>query len=195
MDAQHSDSLHRRSRRLLIVGAELLVRGASRLAALLGISPLAIGLTVVAFGTSAPELAVSVRSALAGQPDIALGNVVGSNILNVLFILGLSALFTPLVVAKQLVRRDVPIMIFVSVLVFVFGLGGRISRIEGALFVVGVIVYTAVKLRRGSTTTVDPHAEALPTRARPAVIALNAVFIVAGLAFWSSARAGSSTAR
>jgi cation:H+ antiporter len=88
---------------LLIAGAELLVRGASRLAAVVGISPLVIGLTVVAFGTSAPEMAVSVQSALSGQADIALGNVVGSNIINVLFILGISAIIVPLVVAQQFV--------------------------------------------------------------------------------------------
>ena len=85
----------------LIVGAELLVRGASRLAAGLGISPLVIGLTVVAFGTSSPELAVSIKAALSGQSGIAVGNAVGSNIFNILFILGLSALIVPLVVSQQ----------------------------------------------------------------------------------------------
>lgn len=94
---------------LLIVGAELLVRGASRLAGSLGISPLVVGLTVVAFGTSSPEAAVSVGSALGGQADIALGNVVGSNIFNVLLILGLSAVVAPLVVSRRLVRLDAPL--------------------------------------------------------------------------------------
>jgi cation:H+ antiporter len=107
----------------LVAGAELLVRGGSRLAAALGISPLVIGLTIVAFGTSAPEMAVSVQSALSGQVDIAVGNVVGSNIFNVLFILGLSALIVPLVVAQQLVRVDVPIMIGTSVVVWPPGAG------------------------------------------------------------------------
>ena len=100
----------------LIVGAELLVRGASKLALSFGISPLVVGLTVVAFGTSSPELAVSVQSAWSGQVDIALGNVVGSNIFNVLFILGVSALIAPLLVAQQLIRQEVPIMIGVSLL-------------------------------------------------------------------------------
>src|SRR5512147_1861440 len=86
---------------LLVVGAEALVRGASRLAAALGVAPLIIGLTIVAFGTSSPEMAVSVQSVLAGQPDIAVGNAVGSNIFNVLFILGVSALIVPLLVAQQ----------------------------------------------------------------------------------------------
>ncbi len=91
---------------ILIVGAELLVKGASRLAAAAGISPLVIGLTVVAFGTSSPEMIVSVSTALRGQADLAIGNVVGSNIFNVLFILGISAIITPLVVSKQLIRLD-----------------------------------------------------------------------------------------
>jgi cation:H+ antiporter len=101
---------------LLVVGADALVKGASQLAIMVGLSPLIIGLTIVAYGTSAPEMAVSVMSSLSGQPDIAVGNVVGSNIFNVLFILGISALVVPLVVAQQLIRFDVPIMIMVSVL-------------------------------------------------------------------------------
>ena len=103
---------------LLTGGAELLVRGAARLAAIVGISPLVIGLTVVAYGTSAPELAVTLGAALSGRADIALGNVVGSNIFNVLFILGLCALILPLRVAQQLVQLDVPIMIGASLLLF-----------------------------------------------------------------------------
>lgn len=139
---------------LLVLGAELLVRGASRLAAAVGISPLIVGLTVVSFGTSAPELAVSVQSALAGEPDLVLGNVVGSNIFNVLFILGLSALITPLVVSRQLVRLDVPLMIGVSALLLVLAMNGRIGRLEGALLFVSALVYTGflfLQVRGGST--------------------------------------------
>lgn len=127
---------------LLTLGAELLVRGASTLAALAGISPLVIGLTVVAFGTSTPELVVSVQSALRGQADIAVGNVVGSNIFNVLLILGLSALITPLTVAQQLVRFEVPLMIGLSLAVELLALNGYISRWEGLLLVVCLVVYT-----------------------------------------------------
>ena len=127
---------------LLVVGAELLVKGASNLAGILGISPLIIGLTIVAYGTSAPELAVSIMSSFAGQADIAVGNVIGSNIFNILLILGLSALVTPLVVARQIIRSDVPIMIGVSVLLLIFGLDGKISRVDGTIFFVGGIVYT-----------------------------------------------------
>ncbi len=127
---------------LLIVGAELLVRGASRLAAAVGVSPLVIGLTIVAFGTSAPEMAVSSVSALNGAADIAVGNVVGSNIFNVLFILGASALITPLIVAQQLVRLDVPIMIGVSMLALVFIADGVLNQLEGTTLFAGIIAYT-----------------------------------------------------
>lgn len=128
---------------LLIAGAELLVRGSSRLAAAIGIAPLVIGLTIVAFGTSSPEMAVSVSTALTGQADLAIGNVVGSNIFNVLFILGASALIAPLVVSRQLIRLDVPIMIGVSVIGFLFALDGVISFLEGVLLFAGIVGYTA----------------------------------------------------
>lgn len=126
----------------LIAGAELLVRGASKLALSLGISPLVVGLTVVAFGTSSPELAVSIGSARSGQVDIAIGNVVGSNVFNVLFILGLSALIAPLVVAQQLIRQEVPVMIGASLLLFTLALDGGIGRLDGLLFVALLGAYT-----------------------------------------------------
>ncbi len=125
----------------LIVGAEALVRGSSRLAAVLGISPLVIGLTVVAFGTSSPELAVSIKAALSDQASIAVGNIVGSNIFNVLFILGLSALIVPLIVSQQLVRLEVPLLIALSVIVLVFSLDENFSRTEGLLLVSGLAMY------------------------------------------------------
>lgn len=131
---------------LMIFGAELLVRGASRLAAAVGLSPLVIGLTVVAFGTSAPELAVSLRSTLSGQDSVALGNVIGSNTFNVLFILGLSALITPLAVSSQLVRLDVPVMIAASLGVIGLALDGGIGRIDGLLLCAGFVAYTAALL-------------------------------------------------
>jgi cation:H+ antiporter len=127
---------------LLIGGAEMLVRGSSRLAVAAGISPLVVGLTVVAFGTSTPELAVSVRSTLAGQSSLAVGNVVGSNILNILLILGLSALILPLTVAQQLVRIDVPLMIAASVLLYLFVQDGSVSRGESSVLVLGAVLYT-----------------------------------------------------
>ncbi len=170
---------------LLIVGAEALVRGASRLAAVLGISPLVIGLTVVAFGTSSPELAVSVKAALADQASIAVGNVVGSNIFNILFILGLSALVAPLVVAQQLVRLDVPLMIALSVIVLVFSLDGSLGRADGAMLVVGLAVYVGLlirKSRRETAEVADEYARefgAAGSGGRMWVI--NGVLVAAGL--------------
>ncbi len=119
----------------LTLGAELLVRSASTLARRLGIPPLIIGLTVVAMGTSAPELAVSLGAAWSGQGDLAVGNVIGSNIFNVLLILGLSALITPLVVAQQLIRLDVPILVGVSSLTWLLALDGCVSLLDGVLLV------------------------------------------------------------
>ena len=169
---------------LLIVGAELLVRGASRLAAAAGISPLVIGLTVVAFGTSSPELAVSLQAGWSGQGDIAIGNVVGSNILNVLFILGVSAVIAPLVVAGQIVRRDAPLMVAISVLMLLMALDGRIGRIDGALLTVGMIGYTTwviVHSRRESAGARAREAAAAGTRSAPALVR-NALLALAGLA-------------
>lgn len=127
---------------ILTAGAEVLIRGAVGLAAAARISPLVVGLTVVAFGTSAPELVVSLQAALTGAAQLAVGNVVGSNILNILVILGLSALLVPLRVDQQLVRLDVPLLIAVSVAVFGMALDGRIDRLEGALLVSGLVAYT-----------------------------------------------------
>ena len=127
----------------LVIGATLLVRGASKLALSFGISPLVVGLTIVAFGTSAPEVAVSVGAVLDGNPDIAIGNVVGSNIFNVLFILGLSALITPLVVNLQLIRQEVPIMLGASLLLLALGLDGRLSLWDGAFLFGLLVAYTA----------------------------------------------------
>jgi cation:H+ antiporter len=126
----------------LVLGANLLVRGASKLALSFGISPLVVGLTIVAFGTSAPEVAVSVVSVLEGKTDMAMGNVVGSNIFNVLFILGLSALIVPLVVHRQLIRQEVPIMFGVTLLMALMVWDGRLNLVESSLLVVLLVVYT-----------------------------------------------------
>ncbi|MBW3552952.1 MAG: calcium/sodium antiporter [Gemmatimonadetes bacterium] len=166
---------------LLVVGAELLVRGASSLAGAAGIPPLVIGLTVVAFGTSAPELAVSLSATFGGEPDIALGNVVGSNIFNVLFILGISALVAPLVVARQVVRSEVPIMIVASALLWILAVDGLIGRAEGGLLFAGIIAYTAVLIRNGRRATAAvgrDDALGPPTPARPV---LDVATVVVGL--------------
>ncbi|MCU0561902.1 MAG: calcium/sodium antiporter [Desulfobacterales bacterium] len=127
---------------LLLAGAELLVRGASRLAAMAGLSPLVIGLTVVAYGTGAPEMAVSLQAAYTGNSDIAVANVVGSNIFNVLFILGMCAAILPLKVQRQLVRMDVPIMIGASALLLLMARDGRVGPLSGALLLAGLAAYT-----------------------------------------------------
>ena len=166
---------------ILVYGAELLVRGASALAASVGISPLVVGLTVVAFGTSSPELAVSVLSAWNDQPGIALGNVVGSNICNVLLILGLSAVVAPLVVARQVVRLEVPIMIGTSLLLLLCTLDGAIARWEGTLLFAGVVGYTVWTVRRSRRELreqADADAAAVPTSSR----ARQAAEILGGLA-------------
>jgi cation:H+ antiporter len=143
----------------LVGGAELLVRGASRLATAVGISPLVVGLTVVAFGTSAPELAVSVQSGLAGQADIALGNVVGSNLFNTLFILGLSAAIVPLVVSQQLVRLEVPLLVGVSGLLYVLAFDGRIGQVDGVVLFTGIVLYTVFAIRQSRKESKQIQAE------------------------------------
>lgn len=149
----------------LVIGAELLVRGAAKLALSWGISPLVVGLTVVALGTSTPELAVSVQSAWSGQADIALGNAVGSNIANVLLILGLSALITPLAVHRQLIRQEVPVMIGTSLLLWALAADGDISRWDGLMLVVLLIGYNVLIIRQSRRNTARMRAntdESLP---------------------------------
>jgi cation:H+ antiporter len=147
---------------LLVIGANVLVRGASKLALSFGISPLVVGLTIVAFGTSAPEVAVSVGAVLDGRDDIAIGNVVGSNIFNVLFILGISALITPLIVNIQLIRQEVPIMIGASLLLLALGLDGRLSFFDGGFLFVLLVAYTVflvVQSRRETQAAKDEYAD------------------------------------
>ncbi len=168
---------------LLVVGADQLVAGASRVAARLGISSLVIGLTVVAFGTSAPELAVSLTGALGGQADLALGNVVGSNIFNVLFILGLTALVAPLTVQPQLIRFDVPLMIVVSGVCWLLAADGLVSRLDGILLAIGIVAYTTALIwpARKKPIPTDP---AVPGEAPPAAqgrLVLQLLQILVGL--------------
>jgi cation:H+ antiporter len=155
----------------LILGADLLVRGASRLALTLGISPLVVGLTVVAFGTSAPEVAVSVGAVLDGKTDLALGNVVGSNIFNVLFILGLSAMITPLVVNIQLIRQEVPIMLGASLMLCLLALDGNLSFVDGIMLMSLMVSYTIFLVwqsrSQGQAAQDEYDAEFAPERPAP----------------------------
>lgn len=147
---------------LLFGGGEFLVRGAVAISRRLGISPLLVGMTVVAFCTSAPELIVSVQSALAGNPDISVGNVVGSNICNIALILGLSALIKPVTVDRKDVRPDTVMMLISAVLLLALGFAGQVVRWEGALMVAALAAYIVIQYRReilAGTATTDWHAE------------------------------------
>jgi cation:H+ antiporter len=170
---------------VLVAGGDLLVRGASQLATALRVPRLIIGLTIVAFGTSAPELAVSAQAALAGKADIAVGNVVGSNILNVLLILGLSALVVPLVVSSQLFRRDVPVMIATSFLLLWLAADGAIDRGDGLLLFCGIVAYTCWSVRQGRKEGLDLYTELVQNPAGPKVetvaLLIQVALIASGL--------------
>lgn len=171
----------------LVVGAELLVRGASKLAFSFGISPLVVGLTIVAMGTSAPEVAVSVGAVMGGQTDIAVGNVVGSNIFNVLFILGVSALIVPLVVHAQVIRQELPIMLGAALLLVVMGWDGSISLSEAVILLGLTVVYTVfliVQSRRASaaeTVELDEELQPAASAAWQSKLPFQIGLIVVGL--------------
>lgn len=176
----------------LALGANVLVRGASRLALSFGLSPLVVGLTIVAFGTSAPEVAVSVGAVLDGQSDIAVGNVVGSNILNVLLILGASALIAPLVVHVQLIRQEIPVMLGASLLLLALALDGRIQLWEGGFLLILLLAYTSFLIvqsrQQGQAEAAEFDEEIRPAGrgawdahwAELALIAAGLVLLVAG---------------
>ncbi len=173
---------------VLTLGAEFLVKGSSRLAAAIGISPLVIGLTIVAYGTSTPELVVSISSGLRGQDDVAIANVVGSNIFNVLAILGLCAVILPLNVSAQLIRLDVPIMIAASFLCWGLCSDGRIGKIDGVILTTLIAVYTIwsiLKSRKESKEVQQEYeaefGEAKSGGKSPAAILLDVGLIAIGL--------------
>ncbi len=170
---------------ILVIGGELVVRGASGLALSLGISPIVIGLTVVAFGTSAPELMVSLGAAFDGSPDIAVGNVVGSNIYNILMVLGVAALIRPLVVRQQLVRFDVPLVILASLLLWIMVLDGMLAPLEG-IFLVGILAtYMVISVRSGrreSPSVALEYRVALESTHAPRSRIMDIVLFVLGLA-------------
>ena len=165
----------------LAYGGDLLVNNASRLARGMGISPLVVGLTVVAFGTSAPELAASVAAALRGSPEIALANVVGSNVANVGLILGASALMWPLATTWSFVRREVAVMVGASLLAALLLWDGALVRVEAAVLLLGLAGFLVVAFRGDGA----PKAVAATTsatrepRARPALLALAGIALLA----------------
>jgi cation:H+ antiporter len=167
---------------MLFIGAEGLVRGSSNLAIKIGIAPLVVGLTVVSFGTSAPELVVSLKAALSGNGSISLGNVIGSNIANIALILGLAALIRPLSVHANVIMREIPIMIAISLLLLVLLIDGEVGFIDGIILSGGLIIYLVVSVimaRKEKNAEVDAEfEEGLKSKFG---IPLSIVFIIVGL--------------
>lgn len=165
---------------LLVFGADLMVKGAARLAGNFGVPALVIGLTVVAFGTSAPELAVSVKAAYSGQAELAIANVVGSNIFNILLILGLSAVIAPLMISRQLIRQDVPIMVGVSLVAAAMALDGNIGRLEALVLTIGLLSYTAFLFHQGRKQGMDTSDEEVEAMLKVKAPAWQNLLLVAG---------------
>ena len=168
---------------LLVAGAELLVRCAVRMAANLKVRPLLIGLTLVAVGSSAPQLTVSLQAALNDTADIAVGSVIGSNIFNILVTLGLSALIIPLRVSRQLVRLDIPLMILASGLVFALALNKQLDRLDGVVLLGGLLVYLALLLRQSRHSGHHHPRHDLPRTSWPHnLVLMLAALLLLGLA-------------
>ena len=169
----------------LFIGAEGLVRGASSLAIRLGISPLVVGLTVVAFATSSPEMVVSIKAAIEGNPGIVVGNVVGSNICNIALILGVAAMISPMSIKSQVIKREIPIMIIVSVILLLVLLDDTITRMEGVFLVIGIITYIILGYKysikeKDNREVIKEFEESIPKS--PYKIWQSIIFILAGLA-------------
>ena len=168
---------------LLYFGAEGLVRGSSSMALRLGVSPLLVGLTVVAFGTSAPEMIVSIQAAYLGQGDISVGNVVGSNICNIGLILAFSALIVPIKVASQIVRIDTPIMIGTTALAIALLYDGALTRAEGIIFFLLLVAYVVFSIRIAKKQAADPLAQEFSEEVRisKSGVAVDVLMVLGGL--------------
>jgi len=168
----------------LFAGAEGLIRGASALALKVGIPPIVVGLTVVAFGTSSPELVVSLKAAFLGNSSISLGNVIGSNIANIALILGISALIKPLDVHATVIRREIPIMIGVSLLLILLLLDGKLGFIDGLILVLGIVIYSVLNIvmarKEKSIQVENEFREGLKSRLN---IPVSIIMIIGGLGF------------
>jgi cation:H+ antiporter len=169
---------------LMVLGAEGLVRGAGSLALRLGVTPLVVGLTIVAFGTGSPEFFLSVQAAITGNSGIAIGNVIGSNISNVALVLGVAALARPMLVRAQIIRREMPLMIGTTLLLCVLLLDGRLSRLDGVFLLCGAFTYTVftyLSARKGEKPAVaHEFAETIPES--PHSLRGKVLFMTAGLA-------------
>lgn len=175
---------------IVVLGAEMLLRGAARLAGMLGVRPIVIGLTIVSVGTSAPELAVGITAVSEGKGPLAVGNIAGTNMLNILFILGLSAALRPLPIRLQSVRMDVPVMIGSAVALLLMALDGVLTPTEGALLVLAAVFYTIVLVResrRESPAMLQEYREDFgapkpPAGKRARSFAWQATLLLAGMA-------------
>ena len=170
---------------VLYFGAEWLVLGAARLAGSLGVSPMVVGLTVVSFGTSAPELVVSVVAALGGNADLAVGNVLGSNLANIGLILGLTALVAPLTVQSRVVWREMPVMLLVTLALYPLAWDGMLSSSDGALLLLGLVVYLGLvfqSIRSESPAILGEYEKFIrdSTDGRPSVQSKDVALVVAG---------------
>lgn len=170
---------------LLIAGGEALVRGASSLATRFGIAPLVIGLVIVSAATSAPELSVTVGAVIAGDPDLAVGNVVGSNIANILLILGISALILPLLVKRQLVRFDLPVMVGITILLLALALDGEVSQLDGVLLFGAAALHVVLSFwfsKRDPELADAIDVPAAPSKRSPtAQIGVSVLFVLGGI--------------
>lgn len=167
---------------VLIVGGEALVRGASTIASKAGVSSLVIGLVVVSAATSAPEFAVTLGAVLGGEPGLAVGNVVGSNIVNILFILGLSAILLPLTIHRQVVRFDMPVMLGMAIALMLFSLDGSVSAIEGAVLLVGLVYHAIASIRLGRKEKASSTEDTPALNAKPVKLWLAVVLLITGIA-------------
>jgi cation:H+ antiporter len=169
---------------ILTFGAELLVRGSSSAALRIGVSPLVVGLTVVAFGTGSPEFVVSLTAAFEGNSGIALGNIIGSNISNIALILGIAALIRPLAVKAEILRREMPVLVAASGLLWLFVYDGEMSRVEGGILVFGALVYTVLiywlSRQKVKKEVLEEFEEAVETTGKNPLV--DGVMLVGGLA-------------
>lgn len=176
---------------IILLGAEFVLRSASRIAAMLGIRPIIIGLTVVSIGTSMPELAVGITAVSEGYGSLAVGNIAGTNMLNILFILGLSAALKPLPLHQLSIKLDVPVMIGAAIILFMMALDGEISRLEGVFLFVSAIVYVIVLIRmskKESAVLKKEYEEEYSPSAllnKPGTLSIvgNSILLISGIGF------------
>ncbi|MBX2939792.1 MAG: calcium/sodium antiporter [Ferruginibacter sp.] len=176
---------------IILLGAEFVLRSASRIAAMLGIRPIIIGLTVVSIGTSMPELAVGITAVSEGYGSLAVGNIAGTNMLNILFILGLSAALKPLPLHQLSIKLDVPVMIGAAIILFMMALDGEISRLEGVFLFVSAIVYVIVLIRmskKESAVLKKEYEEEYSPNAllnKPGTLSIvgNSILLISGIGF------------